>query len=115
MTQREITFIDNPPQSIPVSPVLPQVSDSGKSDQLPDNAGKRKETQLERVFEFIKAFGKTATWDLENWARSECLAGNKTIMGGSATRHARTLCKLGRIEHPKKENGQVDKHRYIVK
>lgn len=78
---------------------------------MPEQKEKYKETQLERVFEFITERGEVATWELEDWARRWGKTNAGRMMGGSATRHARTLCKLGRIIHPT-ENGIKNKHYY---
>jgi hypothetical protein len=69
-------------------------------------------TQLEKVRKYIEEEicngGEMATWDIEKWG-----IGFGGMMGGTATRKARILCESKIIEHPKKEDGTVDRHKYI--
>lgn len=66
-----------------------------------------KQTQITKIFDFVKSRGTVTTWELEDFART-----SKTCMSSSATRHARTLARLGYIKHPEND-GLIDIHRYI--
>jgi len=68
-------------------------------------------TQKERVYDFIAKNGIATTWDLEMWAWSIC--GKEKMMGGSATRYARSLVTEGKIRHPI-EDGIVNRHKYEI-
>lgn len=69
--------------------------------------------QIDAVYNYIvkalKTQKKVTTWELEENARFM----ERFMSAGSATRHARTLCKQGIIEHPCIQFKE-DIHSYIL-